>query len=1609
MAQVAQKTESNGSSIGNGLTSEVLRARTMQYYNNCVPQSHRRGLQEGALYKSGSMTRLNGLVNGVNMPPSFGSSDVGLPSSECPVVQSIERPLPPPYPRSDRPHRTHSERTNRAPGEHAAVSGVMNNMNSQSRVGLHRSNSSLDLEHSEENADSRTGVLHRDYGSASSLDVISTTGETQSFFAMLREYKTDQIDQRSPGPAKIHEYLRGKVDPAPTTQNASNALANGPDSLEDSQSPRLKTKIHKFWEIKDKKTRNKLLGSEPSLFKKLRGKSEIAAEISGKGSNNSLDAESRFEDKLRKKVLAHYDCQSITANLSYASCLRNLLNKRRNTTTGASAASMSSRTPNDGAEGMTVEEPDPGDDKSNNLILSCPFFRNELGGEEERFVSLNRITSKKQKWHDFIGRTWPTLHRPSMACGLSVLENASAHREQQYSCPYQQSHLQIEGTDLGAMYYRSYFYNQDHQNWFGVDETLGPIAISIKRERVEDPGNSSPSGSYSITQALFQYRLIVRTSELVVLRGSVLEEAIPSLGRSSSGRGSFAREVLEYVAPELQISCLRLAVPGHQTEEQLLKLDEQGVTKTYKVGVMYCKAGQSTEGEMYNNELSGPAFEEFLEMIGQRVRLKGFEKYRAGLDNKTDTTGLYSVYSTLKDCEIMFHVSTMLPYTPNNRQQLLRKRHIGNDIVTIVFQEPDALPFTPKNIRSHFQHVFIVVRAINPCTENTCYSVAVSRSKDVPVFGPPIPESGTYPKSKAFADFLLTKVINAENAAHQSEKFAMMAQRTRHEYLKDLAANHVTNTTIDSGPKFSILSFGGKKKERSRLRFIPDSYVQGAISWHVQVEDHGQSRMIDDCLLGISIDTVVLIEENSKEVIFTCPCSSVIGWSSHTSSLKIFYHQGECLVLNTKDPDVDEIQEIVSRLACVTQGCETQELILRRNSLGQLGFHVQYEGIVTDVESYGFAWQAGLRQGSRLVEICKVAVATLSYDQMVDLLKTSMTVSVTVIPPLADRTPRRGCGLQNCNYLVAQTGGDYENVGGCEEEKAKYSKDKSTPHQQAPTASKNRITAASKSSGSQRPTCASGQSSSSRSVAGTTRYKNNEGKVNPNEKISRETHVGHYTLGVNGSTRESPPPVPVRFQSASSFAFHEVASSPLLSLPGPPRTPPRHHTNSTSHAHHSSSHVTHYHQPASVHDHGDLESSLAHVGDMVVSRSELSLAQLGISQPHLHHLPFSAASVCSTAYTAPVKPTVVELKESSSMSRESRRGKAQKASPHQIGSDYQSDSSSEWIQGASSADELASTNVRSTPPRSLPHLRTDYSTDPSNNSPRSPHPVGRALLEPSHVKLSRLRPGVTSGAIRSGKLGGTGSSGSSTASNSTLQEDLLKLISPDFLDSDSNSEAASSRPDSVPSESGSHTQLSTPYSSLERSTGGSQKNGIEKISGTAHHHDDVIVTKAQPAQVISVSSHPEAKMSKEERLSPRVMSDRVPGKLNPLPASGSQPLQAIMPLPEGGEIDWPSLVDTATKAIEDVRPPLQNKASWLEELSEKLGKSASALGGSYQLQELEAKINQLQQDLAKEQGQKATLEEQVKHLQEENLRLQEESLSTSAQLRRFTEWFFNNI
>ncbi|XP_063639163.1 signal-induced proliferation-associated protein 1 isoform X3 [Pan troglodytes] len=388
---------------------------------------------------------------------------------------------------------------------------------------------------------------------------------------------------------------------------------------------------------------------------------------------------------------------------------------------------------------------------SSDLLHGAPGFVCELGGEGELGLG---------------GPASPPVPPALPNAAVSILEEPQ-NRTSAYS---------LEHADLGAGYYRKYFYGKEHQNFFGMDESLGPVAVSLRREEKEGSGGGT----------LHSYRVIVRTTQLRTLRGTISEDALPP----GPPRGLSPRKLLEHVAPQLSPSCLRLGSASPKVPRTLLTLDEQVLSFQRKVGILYCRAGQGSEEEMYNNQEAGPAFMQFLTLLGDVVRLKGFESYRAQLDTKTDSTGTHSLYTTYQDHEIMFHVSTMLPYTPNNQQQLLRKRHIGNDIVTIVFQEPGSKPFCPTTIRSHFQHVFLVVRAHTPCTPHTTYRVAVSRTQDTPAFGPALPAGGgPFAANADFRAFLLAKALNGEQAAGHARQFHAMATRTRQQYLQDLATN----------------------------------------------------------------------------------------------------------------------------------------------------------------------------------------------------------------------------------------------------------------------------------------------------------------------------------------------------------------------------------------------------------------------------------------------------------------------------------------------------------------------------------------------------------------------------------------------------------------------------------------------------------------------------------------------------------------------------------------------------------------------------------------------------------------------------------------------------
>jgi RAP1 GTPase activating protein 1 len=144
---------------------------------------------------------------------------------------------------------------------------------------------------------------------------------------------------------------------------------------------------------------------------------------------------------------------------------------------------------------------------------------------------------------------------------------------------------------------------------------------------------------------------------------------------------------------------------------------------------------------MYGNVEGSAAYEEFLHLMGKKIALAGHTGYRAGLRGGvgSDSTGEFSHYTkvsinaagefceeqdgTARTVEIMWHVSTLLPYQRiyahfffililllqgDDPQQLQRKRHLGNDVVIVIFSEEDQL-FDGSDFASQFNHVWIVV------------------------------------------------------------------------------------------------------------------------------------------------------------------------------------------------------------------------------------------------------------------------------------------------------------------------------------------------------------------------------------------------------------------------------------------------------------------------------------------------------------------------------------------------------------------------------------------------------------------------------------------------------------------------------------------------------------------------------------------------------------------------------------------------------------------------------------------------------------------------------------------------------------------------------------
>lgn len=188
---------------------------------------------------------------------------------------------------------------------------------------IYRSNSSLELLDPSNDA-SPGGPLRREYGSHGSIDVISSDrspvaqSTSESFFAMLQEYRPAVLGMNNNNNNNKKESTSSQEPP----QNYRNSSLITEDNVDrGNSSPKLRMKL-KLW---------------GQTTKTQRSQSHVPTVEDGNTSNATTTATTTvasadIEERTKRRAFAHYDCQSLTANLGYAAKLRGLLLARRRST-----------------------------------------------------------------------------------------------------------------------------------------------------------------------------------------------------------------------------------------------------------------------------------------------------------------------------------------------------------------------------------------------------------------------------------------------------------------------------------------------------------------------------------------------------------------------------------------------------------------------------------------------------------------------------------------------------------------------------------------------------------------------------------------------------------------------------------------------------------------------------------------------------------------------------------------------------------------------------------------------------------------------------------------------------------------------------------------------------------------------------------------------------------------------------------------------------------------------------------------------------------------------------------------------------------------------------
>ncbi|KAB7503587.1 Tuberin [Armadillidium nasatum] len=159
-----------------------------------------------------------------------------------------------------------------------------------------------------------------------------------------------------------------------------------------------------------------------------------------------------------------------------------------------------------------------------------------------------------------------------------------------------------------------------------------------------------------------------------------------------------------------------LPTQNKDVERTIRLMDKIKPHEHHKIGVLYVGPNQTTEIEIFSNTCGSDRYHQFLDGLGSVHDISEFSENTnlGGLD-KTGMDGRL-IYMWQDDLmQVVFHVATSMPNKESDPNFNNKKQHIGNDYVTIVYNN-SGKPYNLNTIKSQFNHSVV---EITPGDHNT--------------------------------------------------------------------------------------------------------------------------------------------------------------------------------------------------------------------------------------------------------------------------------------------------------------------------------------------------------------------------------------------------------------------------------------------------------------------------------------------------------------------------------------------------------------------------------------------------------------------------------------------------------------------------------------------------------------------------------------------------------------------------------------------------------------------------------------------------------------------------------------------------------------------------